>query len=46
MRPAIPDIEPHLAHAPAGEPVPFDALDLSACGDAQAGAIDVNGARE
>lgn len=30
MHVARPDIEPHLAHAPAGEPVPFDALDLPA----------------
>lgn len=27
MHVAIPDIEPHLAHAPAGESVPFDASD-------------------
>ncbi len=27
MRVAIPDIEPHLVHAPAVLPVPFDALD-------------------
>ena len=27
MHVARPDIEPHLAHAPAGEPVPFDASD-------------------
>ena len=41
MRVAIPDIEPHLAHAPAGEPVPFDASDAIWSFDASSPTVSV-----